>query len=143
MRQIQTSKVKVREKPYARRKACAICSEQTKCWCNAATWNKDEWSHLPMKGMQRTTAITRIGLTAETSRADNLSASSRDHRSGLRIDGSYPHGCPLGQDTITMLPIPLHLLLPSSPPCGFDHWLVVFVLKRMHMRRLFDKMLCT
>lgn len=66
--------------------------------------------------------ITRIGLTAEISRADNLSVPSRyqlDSAAGLRINGcdrgSNTHSCPLGQDTITIKHS--HSSANASPPC--------------------------
>ena len=77
-------------------------------WCNAVIWNKEEYSHLSMKGMVSSIAITWIGWTAETSGADNWSVSSRDQldlAAGLTINGcdrgSNPHSHTLGQDTIT------------------------------------------
>lgn len=53
--------------------ACSI--PKNKICCNAVIWNKE--AHLSMKDIQSSITITWIGLT-ETSRADNLSASSRD-----------------------------------------------------------------
>lgn len=83
--------------------------KKKKSWCNAVIWNKEESSHLFMKGIQSSIAIAWIGLTAEMSRADNLSVSSTyqlDLAAELRIDGCgrgfNPHSCPLGEDTITI-----------------------------------------